>query len=368
MKGEKRVCKNICNKFKVKKPTVGSRYGSGQGRCQICDVWINHKGAHMKDGSPAIENSVGWHCNCCNYRIRQKPRNRIIKEKLKKETSQTYEIKKLQNKIIELKEKKIFLSYDEVEQLKEENNDKNRKSKKESRESITDLEKNNFNLENEINILQEVKNIITNHKKEKYQDIDIKTDLIDVYLELNSIKKVSEITNQSESIIREYIKSPKRLPSKLKQAYDDNELSVDPKLGLNIAIHAVDYHNWDGESDNQEKIYEFAIELSQYFKNHPSYKDEFFNINIRKKEQFINQTPETIHLNRLKAKYPYFSSSFRKDQDRDEIQYEKLISTNDLRIAKFVLMWENKHMKRISKEWACEMLTNPDEFLTTHKI
>ena len=62
-----RTCKGICEKFKVKKPTGKSRYGSGQGHCQICDTWVGHNGCHMKDGSSSLEMSVGWFCNCCNY-------------------------------------------------------------------------------------------------------------------------------------------------------------------------------------------------------------------------------------------------------------------------------------------------------------
>jgi len=78
----KRMCKGKCTEFRVKKPALGGRYEAGHGRCQICDVWIDYHGAHLKNGSPAAEDSEGWICNCCNYRIRRKPRNRIYKEKL----------------------------------------------------------------------------------------------------------------------------------------------------------------------------------------------------------------------------------------------------------------------------------------------
>lgn len=84
---QKRTCMGICKKFQVKKPTLGSRYGSGQGHCQTCDTWIDHNGCHMIDGSDAKENSVGWFCNCCNVRVRQKPRNKKYKEKLRSEKS-----------------------------------------------------------------------------------------------------------------------------------------------------------------------------------------------------------------------------------------------------------------------------------------
>ena len=77
-----RTCKGNCKKFQVKKPTGQSRYGSEHGRCQICDVWMDYRGCRLKDGSPAIVDSVGWFCICCNYQIRQNPRNTIYKKKL----------------------------------------------------------------------------------------------------------------------------------------------------------------------------------------------------------------------------------------------------------------------------------------------
>ena len=78
----KQVCSNICQKFKVKKPAGASRYGSGQGRCQVCDIWIDHNGCHINDGSPASADDYGWFCNCCNYRVRRHPRNLKYKEKI----------------------------------------------------------------------------------------------------------------------------------------------------------------------------------------------------------------------------------------------------------------------------------------------
>ncbi len=59
------------------------RYESGQAHCQICDIWIDHKGAHVKGDLPATEELTGWFCNCCNYRVRRKPRNKKYKEALR---------------------------------------------------------------------------------------------------------------------------------------------------------------------------------------------------------------------------------------------------------------------------------------------
>lgn len=78
-----RTCTGKCKKYRVKKPPVGSRYGAGHARCQICDVWIDHRGGHLKDGSPASAQSSGWFCNCCNYKVRRSPRNIEYKAKIR---------------------------------------------------------------------------------------------------------------------------------------------------------------------------------------------------------------------------------------------------------------------------------------------
>ena len=85
---QKRICNGTCKKFRVFKSHGKGRYSSGQGHCQVCDVWIDHNGCHMKDGSPAKKNSLGWFCNCCSYRVRQKPRNKKYKEKFHSTTAQ----------------------------------------------------------------------------------------------------------------------------------------------------------------------------------------------------------------------------------------------------------------------------------------
>ncbi len=80
------LCKGICKKFKVKKPTKVGRYESGQVHCHICDIWMDHKGAHVKGDLPATEELTGWFCNCCNYRVRRKPRKKKYKEALRAKT------------------------------------------------------------------------------------------------------------------------------------------------------------------------------------------------------------------------------------------------------------------------------------------
>jgi rRNA maturation endonuclease Nob1 len=64
------VCKGICTKYKAIKPMTGSRYGNGQKRCQICEIFMD-VGADL-------------FCPCCGYRLRTKPRNGKDKESLRK--------------------------------------------------------------------------------------------------------------------------------------------------------------------------------------------------------------------------------------------------------------------------------------------
>ena len=88
---KKRICMGICIQYKVKKPTGIGRYESGQARCQTCDIWIDHNGCILKNRQSATIDSVGWRCKCCNYRVRQKPRNLVYKEKLRNNKIDTKE-------------------------------------------------------------------------------------------------------------------------------------------------------------------------------------------------------------------------------------------------------------------------------------
>ena len=66
------MCKNQCVKYNATRPINGSRYGSGQVRCQICEIFMTKEGA-----------TETHYCKCCNYKVRIKPRDRIFKEKIR---------------------------------------------------------------------------------------------------------------------------------------------------------------------------------------------------------------------------------------------------------------------------------------------
>jgi len=62
------TCLEICLKYKALKNKDGGRYDNGQKRCQGCEIFIKWNGIY---------------CPCCNKRLRNKPRNRFTKERLR---------------------------------------------------------------------------------------------------------------------------------------------------------------------------------------------------------------------------------------------------------------------------------------------
>ncbi len=60
-------CREECLQYKAKKPPNASRYGTGQKRCQICEIFLKCEGSF---------------CPCCGCRLRMKPRNKVWKAKL----------------------------------------------------------------------------------------------------------------------------------------------------------------------------------------------------------------------------------------------------------------------------------------------
>jgi len=386
-----RTCKGICKKFQVKKPIGTGRYDAGQARCQICETWISYRGCHFKNGQPATEDSLGWFCNCCNYRVRTMPRNKIYKEKLKDRKLENQDnlwgrFKKKINEISKIEQKTYApnLQKSQISNTKIETSDKQLKcyihdvwyagkkcplciekgsaipfttkkveaikpavsqyevstakgstrkctfcdetknvtmvygyllcplhnkeisgnveekliraseekkinqiskwsgnTKHQDSEKINDLRNmhisdyvpeketrkiiNNMRIDNHT-IVNEAWTVLQDIKQEKYQSLDKKEDMVNLYFHLGSIKKVKEATNQSEETIRRYTQTSKRLPPKLRDAHNRSLLSLDPKISLNIALHATDFFKWDGEKENQDRIYDLAINISKFIK------------------------------------------------------------------------------------------------------
>jgi len=63
------VCKGICIRHKALKPVGHGRYGTGQRRCQICEIFLNW--------------DASFWCPCCGFRLRTRPRNLKYKDKFR---------------------------------------------------------------------------------------------------------------------------------------------------------------------------------------------------------------------------------------------------------------------------------------------
>jgi hypothetical protein len=62
-------CKGLCSQYVALRPSSGSRYASGQRRCQTCEIFLKPEG--VEDGII---------CKCCHLRVRNKPRSKLAKE------------------------------------------------------------------------------------------------------------------------------------------------------------------------------------------------------------------------------------------------------------------------------------------------
>lgn len=406
-----RTCKGICKKFQVKKPTKQGRYGLGQAHCQVCDTWIDHNGSHMKNGTPAVEYSLGWFCNCCNYRVRQKPRNKVYKEKLRSNTKKpilSYEevkhLKKtLQNKSTEKTKNKKTETIDKaslsggkflygnktnqvkksIQQLKKENmldvefkkQFKNENKNEIFRENEGNKEffegiKDNKNKINQDEIYSECELLIKNYKKRRGLDDTVFDDFIDVFIYCkteypNPINALKTLIDKTDFEIRESFRNLLRVPDKLREYVNDGKLSFDPILSKEIAIHATDLFQWDGQKEIEDKVFQLAVSMSKCFSDPDNLdmKKEFFTNPVDETTP-ISGPSRTAQINVLKEKYPVIPSPFDRYRDRSKFDYWKLVSIKNLKIAEFVLKWEHEHRQRISKKWANELLQDPEQFFS----
>ena len=62
------VCKGICKRYKAIKPSGKiTRYGVGQKRCSVCDLFVEWDGNN---------------CPCCGINLRTRPKGTKTREKL----------------------------------------------------------------------------------------------------------------------------------------------------------------------------------------------------------------------------------------------------------------------------------------------
>ena len=77
------ACKGDCRDNLGKLTVLRKTIAQGFVRCTNCNYWMDWKFCHLKNNTPALPDSLGMFCNCCNYRVRQQPRSKRSKDILK---------------------------------------------------------------------------------------------------------------------------------------------------------------------------------------------------------------------------------------------------------------------------------------------
>ncbi len=279
-------------------------------------------------------------------------------------------VKKKKNKTVKIKKKitddefKKQFEYEKYENTS--NTHKENERNKEFFEGIKD-----GNEENEIHTECEL--LIKYYKRRRGLDDTVFDDFIDVFEyckkeypdPINSLKL---LINKTDFEIRESFRNLLRVPDKLREYVNDGKLSFDPILSKEIAIHATDVFQWDGQKELEDKVFQFAIDMSKCFSDPDNLdiKKEFFTNPVDETTP-ISGPSKTAQLNALKEKYPVVPSPFDRYRDRTKFDYWKLVSIKNLRVAEFVLKWEHDHRQRISRKWAYELIRDPEKFFSEHK-
>ncbi len=384
----KRTCKGICKKYKVKKPAGAGRYESGQGRCQTCDIWIDHNGCHIKDGSPAGVDDRGWFCNCCNFRIRRHPRNLKYKEKLYQNNPKKYVDKT--SKLIDQTEKNSYSKNSTYWEKVEKESKKMQKlfgfnhtieSSKENEgnlkffEGINDLKNNvkeDYNIENECEIL------IKNYKKQSSiseHNVKLMEDMIYAYDEIGSLKELCQQAELDISIVRRDFRNLSRVPTELRELVINDKLIADPILAIEIAVYATDYFEWDQDENNTIKVVILAKNIAQKFKDVLELRREFFATKDDYSKPINASTKKNDEIDAILKDWPVKKSRFEFNgiTDRTGRQYDFIVKfSKDPYAVRFLRRWEYEKGRRILKQWAWEMIDqiknqgNAKEFAKEH--
>ena len=473
------ACNKLCGKFRVKKPTGMGRYAAGQVHCQTCDIWMDYKGCNLKDGSPAKKDSVGMFCNCCNYRVRANPRNRIYKEKLRVDSKNEDVVKstsssKPKNLIdsstsVKPKKKESESNIENMQSTDEESlmiiraeitiitGRLNRQTKKlklfensELSKSIdehplvevlcsyfqvaknigfipslgeyeeseyarfgrhnfpsamsaekgalvkkiwsVDLAEHVFRIfrfwdehynparkiADEIMIPEQCQLLVTNYKKRKILDehkVELYDDLINAYTDYRSLREIVLVTGIDEIKLRKEFRNLIRVPSKLRDYVNDGKLSFDPILSSEIALHATDYYKWDGEKGSskkiEEKIFQMAVSMAKWFSESQNLemKKVFYAKNDDYDKPASASAAKSNRIKKICEEYPVPDNQIPwKWSDRTGKQYMVIVYyMKNPEVTEFVRRWEYENGRRISKQWASQLIDDPEKFLEEHR-
>lgn len=258
------ICKGICKENKVKKVRGTGRYESGQVHCQTCDVWLDYRGCHKKNGEPAEEDSRGIRCNCCNFQVRAKPRGKKSKEaRILKQSSPVMDFDLDKSHSID-----EWLSF--FESFESDANTVNDFISPIINESLEKKSIKSKSLEIESKHDSEIGRIVTKMVEEHARwrnntNKNLKRELIFAYQQNKSLKKLYEMyPNYTMEKIRKHTVTDLRLPPTLKELENEGGLHSNPTCSITIALFTTDYFDWDEKRKNEEKILNLAKSISTY--------------------------------------------------------------------------------------------------------
>lgn len=137
------------------------------------------------------------------------------------------------------------------------------RTKAEFVENATDSDLSNTQVKNSFEELAR-QMLDEHHTSQKTMDKDLQKELTVEFLHAGSIRAmVKKCPSISKETIKRHIRTPLRLPEKLR-ALNEDGLHPDPQISLQIALFAVNLHDWDGHDGDAKDVLRTAEGISKH--------------------------------------------------------------------------------------------------------
>lgn len=201
-------------------------------------------------------------------------------------------------------------------------------------------------------------------------NIELMEDMIEVYKQLGSLKKVSEVIGKSLYTLRQGFKNPIRLPQELRELLNNGKLASDPIMASAIAFYVTDWYQWDGEKEKEKAVVQTCKEVAKMMKENLEMRREFFAT----KDDYSKPVSHSNVIKEIMEEYPVPNGAPEWGWgDRTGKQYKRIIYSKNIDAIKFLRRWEFENKHRISKRWAFQMIdeliahNNINKFLQEHE-
>ena len=214
-------------------------------------------------------------------------------------------------------------------------------------------------------------NVIKEHNSKtriSERNIELMEDMIKLYKELGSLKKVSEVIGKPLYSLRNGFKNPIRLPDELREMLNNGKLSSDPIMASAIAFYVTDLYEWDGGKESV--VINTCKEVAKKMNENLEMRREFFAT----KDDYSKPVSHTSEINEIIDNFPVPKDSPEWQQgDRTGKQYKYILYSKNVDAIRFLRRWEFEKKHRISKNWGIQIIQqlidngNIDKFLQEHE-